>query len=251
MSKKSKGISIIIPVLNEAGNIQPLTDRLTAVLKSMKMKYELIFIDDNSTDATKALITALASKTNGTIKFYTKVGQRGKANSILEGITYAIYDTVCMIDADLQYAPENIAPMYMQMIETNTDVVITNRKTNETSVLRKILSGGFNLVFTRMMFGINYDTQSGQKLFRAEVFEHVKINPSPWGFDLEFIVSSLLKGYSISSYDIDFTERLDGEAKVHVLKTSVELAKESIKLRLKINKKNLKTNYMKNLELVR
>lgn len=251
MSKKYKGISIIIPVLNESGNINVLTQRLDAVLKSLKTNYELIFIDDHSTDNTAALIQSLAKKSNDTIQFHSKIGQRGKSYSILEGIEYAQYDTLCMIDADLQYAPENIAPMYKSMNQTGSDIVITNRISNETSLLRKVLSGGFNLVFTRMMFGINYDTQSGLKLFRAEVFDKVKINPSPWGFDLEFIVLSLMEGFSVTSYDIDFAERLNGQAKVNVIKTSIELGKESIKLRAKINKKLLKENYLKNLEVVR
>lgn len=250
MSRKPQGISIIVPVLNEAGNIDILTNRIQKVMQSIGAKYEIVFIDDHSTDATESLIKAQAKTAGKTIRFYKKVGQKGKSYSILQGITHARYDTLCMIDADLQYAPENIAPMYELMRKAGSDIVITNRKTNDTSALRKLLSSGFNLVFTRMMFGIDYDTQSGLKLFRAEVFEKVNINPSPWGFDLEFIVLSLMAGFSIESYDISFSERVEGQAKVHVLKTSFELAKESVKLRLKINKKHLKVNYLKNLRTV-
>jgi glycosyltransferase involved in cell wall biosynthesis len=183
------------------------------------------------------------------VKFYTKQGKRGKAFSIIEGVAYSKFDTICMIDADLQYAPEYIAPMYTLMNTSGKDIVITKRTINETSILRKTLSSGFNLVFTRLMFGINYDTQSGLKLFKAKVFEKVEINPSPWGFDLEFIVTSLMSGFTVTSMDINFSERTNGDAKVNVFKTSLELAKESIKLRSKISKKSLKTFYVKNMEV--
>jgi glycosyltransferase involved in cell wall biosynthesis len=208
-----------------------------------------LFVDDHSSDSTANEISSLIKLYGKKVKFYTKQGKRGKAFSIIEGVTYANFDTICMIDADLQYAPEYIAPMYTLMNSSGKDIVITKRTINETSILRKILSSGFNLVFTRLMFGINYDTQSGLKLFKAKVFEKVEINPSPWGFDLEFIVLSLMNGFTVTSMDINFSERTNGDAKVNVLKTSLELAKESIKLRSKISKKSLKTFYVKNLEV--
>ncbi|RYF28121.1 MAG: glycosyltransferase family 2 protein [Chloroflexi bacterium] len=240
-----KGITIIIPVLNEAGTVDSLISRLKATLESSAEAYELLFIDDHSTDTTTQILKTYSS-TDSTIRHYMKQGQPGKSFSILEGIDQATFDTVGMIDADLQYAPENIGPMLEIMRRTQSDIVITRRKVNETSPLRRLMSTVFNLVFTRMMFGIDYDTQSGLKIFKADVFKTLDLSPTPWGFDLEFIVFSLLQGNSIASYDITFEARTEGEAKINVISSSFELAKQSVQLRAKISGSQLRRSYVNN-----
>ncbi len=71
----------------------------------------------------------------------------------MQGFKKAKYDTICMIDADLQYSPEEILPMYEKMYSTNADMIITERHDNSTSALRKLSTKTFNFIFTRMLFG--------------------------------------------------------------------------------------------------
>jgi glycosyltransferase involved in cell wall biosynthesis len=238
----AKGITILIPVLNEVGNIEALMARIYMSMKKSDADYEILFVDDNSIDGTTSLISKFAAK-DKRVKLHIKKGEKGKANSIIEGSILADFDTVCMIDADLQYPPENIPAMYEQLISTGSDVVITNRKNNETSLLRRMFSAGFNLIFTKMLFGIDYDTQSGLKIFKTDIMRNITLEASRWSFDLEFIVKSLLAGYVISDYDITFAKRGAGEAKVNVVSTSFELAKASLKLRVRTNKKFLNKQY--------
>lgn len=242
MSRPVRGVSIVIPVLNEAGNITNLIKRIENSLSSSAYGYEIIFVDDHSSDDTKALVQK-AQMNNLAISFRTKQGSRGKAFSVIEGFSYAHFDTVCMIDADLQYAPEAIVPMLDQMNSKGSDVVVSNRVSHETSFIRRVTSNAFHLIFTKWLFGIEYDTQSGLKVFRNEILRNIHIAPSPWSFDLQFIVFSILRGYSVSSYDIEFFERTAETAKVNVLATSFELAKASIELRLKISKSELLKQY--------
>ncbi|MFZ1250449.1 MAG: glycosyltransferase family 2 protein [Candidatus Microsaccharimonas sp.] len=238
----SKGITVLIPVLNEAENVDALMARLYSSLNTMNVPYEILFVDDKSTDNTAKLIKKYAKK-DDRINLHVKKGEKGKANSIIEGSSLAQYNTVCMIDADLQYPPESIPAMYKQLVATSSDVVITNRKNNETSLLRKVFSAGFNLIFTKLLFGIDYDTQSGLKIFKTDIMKNISLEASRWSFDLEFIVKSLLAGYIISDFDIDFAKRNAGEAKLNVLSTSYELALASVKLRMSINKKSLSKQY--------
>src|SRR5438132_950540 len=98
---KSKKISIIVPTWNEEGNIELLLDRIHNTLRRRNITYEVIFVDDNSIDNTKQKITELSEKYP--VFFYIKKGKKGKAQSLLEGFSYAKYEFVAMIDADLQY----------------------------------------------------------------------------------------------------------------------------------------------------
>src|ERR1700722_16975101 len=104
-----RSISIIIPTLNESGNIGRLIERIDTVLSYQHISYEIIVVDDHSTDTTRAVVKRLSGRFPVILK--TKQGNPGKAQSLIEGFTYAKYDIVCMIDADLQYDPEVIPSM--------------------------------------------------------------------------------------------------------------------------------------------
>src|SRR6266702_4334884 len=102
-------ISIVVPTWNEGENIRPLVMRIDAALRKNKISYEIIFIDDNSTDNTTSVISSL--KASYPITHFVKKGVKGKAQSLLEGFSYAKSDIVCMLDADLQYPPEALPGM--------------------------------------------------------------------------------------------------------------------------------------------
>ena len=240
-------ISVIVPTLNEVGNIQMLVERIAKNLASAQTEYEILFIDDHSNDGTPELIAQL--QTDYPVRCLQKQGSRGKAYSLLEGFAAAEYDIICMIDADLQYPPEAIMPMYQLMKSSETDIVITNRLDHGTSRLRKITSDGFNLVFTKMLFGFDYDSQSGLKLFKKKVIDSITLTPTPWSFDLEFIVRSLEQNFKIVSYDITFAQRYTGVAKIQVSKAAIELAKASIKLRFTSSPRKVKRAYKNNLRI--
>lgn len=237
-------VSVIVPTLNEADNIAMLVKRIAAGFEKTKTDYEILFVDDNSIDGTQGIINSFAAAYP--IRLLTKQGPRGKAFSLLEGFDAAKYDILCMIDADLQYPPEAIVPMHRLMIETDTDIVLTNRQQHGTGAIRKITSAGFNFVFTKLMFGFDYDSQSGLKLFKKEVIKNITLDPTPWSFDLEFIVRSLEQNYKIVSYDIVFAERFAGEAKIQVSKVAYELAKASVKLRFNSSPGKIKMAYQTN-----
>lgn len=242
-------VSVIVPTLNEADNIAMLIKRIAADFEKTKTDYEILFVDDNSIDGTPDIINSFAVAYP--IRLMTKQGPRGKAFSLLEGFDAAKYDILCMIDADLQYPPEAIVPMHRLMIETDTDIVLTNRQQHGTGAVRKITSAGFNFVFTKLMFGFDYDSQSGLKLFKKEVIKNITLDPTPWSFDLEFIVRSLEQNYKIVSYDIVFAERFAGEAKIQVSKVAYELAKASVKLRFNSSPGKVKMAYQTNQMLTK
>jgi len=222
-------ISIIVPTLNEAENIAPLLKSIKEALKKNKLVYEVIFVDDHSTDETQRNI--LAHKKNHPIKLFLKQGAPGKAQSLLEGFSQASYDILCMIDADLQYPPEAIPAMAQKIISGKADIVVANRKKHKTGVLRKLFSNSFRTIFGKWLHNLECDVQSGLKVFDRDILNRYSIKPGPWTFDLEFLTKAQKAGYRIVSHDITFNPRNAGEAKVNLFSSTVQIGWNAIKLK--------------------
>jgi cellulose synthase/poly-beta-1,6-N-acetylglucosamine synthase-like glycosyltransferase/glycosyltransferase involved in cell wall biosynthesis/O-antigen/teichoic acid export membrane protein len=226
----SNSISIIIPTLNEEGNVHELACRIHSALKKAGIVYEIIFIDDHSSDGTCEMIRQLSA--SYPIILYSKLGKRGKAHSLLEGFSYANFDLIAILDADLQYPPEALPDM-VEKIRAGCDVVVVNRTMRSISPVRRIISGGFNLFFSKMLHGFDFDVQAGMKVFKKEVVKEIKIDPSPWTFDLEFLLKARFYGYMIGSVDIDFASRKQGKSKIEFQKAIYEIGSNAIKLKFK------------------
>jgi len=228
----SKNISIIIPTLNEEDNIETLVKRIIGTFLSNSLDGEIIFIDDNSTDKTRRIIAKLKKQYHGIflIKLFLKRGKPGKAYSIIEGFQYVENKIVAMIDADLQYPPEAIAEM-ARKIEQGADIVVANRVEKETNFLRSFLSRSFNFVFAKILHDLNCDVQSGLKVFKRKIIYDVKLNPSPWTFDMEFLLSARNYGYKIDSVNIRFDERVAGRSKINIIKAVTEIGWNAIVLK--------------------
>lgn len=221
----------MIPVWNEEKNVWALTERLDLALRGQKIDYELIFIDDHSTDKTCQIIKSLAKRYP--LSHYLKKGNKGKAHSLLEGFTYARYNLIGVIDGDLQYPPEAI-PQMMAKIKAGADIVVANRQHYQDSRFRKILSKGFRLGFGKFVFGLNHDIQAGLKVFKKEVLGVVELQlASGWAFDLEFLHKANEAGFKIENQDIVFHPRAQGRSKVKFLKTAWELGVSALQLRTK------------------
>lgn len=214
------GVSVIIPARNELDNITELVERLEDALK--QYKHELIFIDDHSTDGTYELLLEL-SETHPIIVRH-KMGKRGKAYSIVEGSYIAQYETVAMIDADLQYPPEALPDMIDILHKNEADVVVANRK--KFRLFRKVPGS----VFRKH----NIDIQSGQKVFRKEVIERLMPDPKhPWAFDKEFLLGAVHAGYQLRSYNITYAKRKAGEIKSRWRHVAKQLGTSAVNLRIK------------------
>jgi len=232
-----KTVSIIVPVYNEVNSIDALLARIYFALDENTYPYEVIFIDDNSTDGTYKKIQTLAESAgkmgnHRKIKLYKKEGIKGKAYSLLQGFEHATGEIIVMIDADLQYPPEAIPQMIKAL--DKADIVVANRKNYEDGIVRKALSKTFRFAFGNLLFGLNHDVQSGLKVMKAEVVRLIKFKVSSgWTFDLEFLHRAKQAGFIIGNQDITFSGRKNGESKVGFIKTTLEIGMNAIALRTK------------------
>lgn len=131
-------ISIIIPVYNEEANIIPLSE---AIDLHVKESYEILFVDDGSTDSTFYVIEEQSVRDHR-IKCLSLSRNFGHQNALLAGMKNANGDIIILMDGDLQHPPDLITPM-LQAIENGYDLVHTSRNNNNGSFLKKITGGLF------------------------------------------------------------------------------------------------------------
>ena len=157
-----KLVSIIIPVLNEAGNLDMLVERLTPVLDRIGTRWEIVFVDDGSTDDTLARLKALNEREPRAtgISFSRNFG---KEIALAAGLQYARGDACVMLDADLQHPPEMIEQFVAKWRE-GYDIVYGNRLDRGTDgVFRRLYSRAFYRLFNYLS---RSDMPSGAGDFR-------------------------------------------------------------------------------------
>lgn len=226
-------LEIIIPVKNEAGNLIELVRKVNNALASANIDYNLIFIDDHSTDETVQKLKSLRQKYP--IKIFTKLGKPGKAYSILEGSRYATAERLAMLDADLQYPPEAIPEMFEKLTEYG--VVVASRKTFKVPFIRKFLSKGFKFVFGKLLFDLKVDVQSGLKLFKKEIIGHLSENDiSAWTIDLPLLHTAKELGYGIGEVKVEFSKRLKGKSHLTLIPSILEIGTNALLLKVKRRK---------------
>jgi dolichol-phosphate mannosyltransferase len=229
MSTKTHGISIIIPLWNEQGSIQQLVERIDQTLRN-HASYEIIAVDDHSTDRSIPLLNTLSN--TYPIQIFEKQSVKGKAQSIYEGLAHANYDIVAMIDADLQYPPEALLPMMEMIMSNEADVIVANRTHQQTSAVRQFVHNACRVAVGKMLHGFDCDIQSGLKVFRREVRAHIHTPSSAWAFDLEFLIAARRNGYAISHYNIIFSKREADSSKINMIDGAWQIGLSAVKLKL-------------------
>ncbi len=168
-------ISVIIPLLNERESIRELTDSILDVMKSYNFSYEIIFIDDGSSDKSWDIIEELSLKSDGVkgIKFRKNYG---KSQALHAGFLKSQGKVVFTMDADLQDDPKEIPAMYDMIINDNFDLVSGWKKKRLDSIIFKnIPSKIFNFA-ARITSGIRLnDFNCGLKAFKKDVVKSINV----------------------------------------------------------------------------
>ena len=168
-------ISIVIPLLNESESILPLHDWIIRSLEKKKNSYEIIFIDDGSSDRSWEIIVELCLKYPNThgIQFSKNYG---KSQALHAGFNKAQGDFVVTMDADLQDSPEEISSMIAQLKEQNLDLISGWKKKRYDSILLKNLPSKLFNWAARRVSGIKlHDFNCGLKVYKKEVIKNIQV----------------------------------------------------------------------------
>ena len=168
-------ISVVIPLLNEEESLPELHDWIARVMQSNQFLYEVIFIDDGSTDSSWQVIRQLAAK-NKEVKGIRFQKNYGKSQALHAGFEAATGKVIITMDADLQDSPDEIPDLYRLITEEGNDLISGWKKKRYDSALRKnIPSKLFNAV-ARKTSGLKlHDFNCGLKAYRNEVVKNIDV----------------------------------------------------------------------------
>ena len=168
-------LSIIIPLLNESESIEELNQWIHASLSNHNYDFEIIYVDDGSTDGSWEVIERLVQQNKNTqgIRFQKNFG---KSQALHAGFKLAAGDYVMTMDADLQDSPEEIHPMITTLKEKNLDILSGWKKKRYDSIFFKnIPSKLFNWA-ARRVSGIKlHDFNCGIKAYKREVIKTIEV----------------------------------------------------------------------------
>ena len=169
-------ISIVIPLLNEQESLPELHNWIVKVMTSHNFSYEILFIDDGSTDDSWQTIQQL-SKSNNSVKGIRFLKNYGKSQALHAGFTKAKGDVIITMDADLQDSPDEIPELYDLITNKNYDLISGWKKKRYDSVLFKnIPSKLFNWA-ARKTSGVKLnDFNCGLKAYKNEVVKNIEVS---------------------------------------------------------------------------
>jgi len=172
---KELDISIVIPLLNEEESLKELTDWIGKVMHDKGFSYEVIYVDDGSTDGSWKVIEELQQQ-NSNVRAIKFRRNYGKSAGLNVGFAAAKGDVVFTMDADLQDSPDELPEMYRMVTEEGWDLVSGWKKKRYDPLTKTIPTKLFNAA-TRKMSGIDnlHDFNCGLKAYRNDVIKTVEV----------------------------------------------------------------------------
>lgn len=199
-------ISIIIPVQNEVKNLKELHERLLAVTGTLKQDWEIIFIDDHSTDGSEEILSEFCRR-QGKLKTIRLANNFGQTLAIQAGIDHSKGDVLVFLDADLQNDPADI-PKLLDKMDEGYDVVSEWRKKRKDPLFKRIIPSVISNVFISFLFKIKlHDIGCTFKAYRKEAISHIRL----YG-EMHRILPlyALMRGARITEVEISHNPRMAG-----------------------------------------
>jgi dolichol-phosphate mannosyltransferase len=193
-------LGLAIPTLNEAGNIPILLDSLHQVMKATPVDYELIVVDDDSTDGT-ADVAREHSKRDPRVRVFIRKGKRGLAGAVVYGWAQTDANLLGVIDADLQHPPE-VLPRLLEPVMNGNDIAVASRYVNgngngisEWNRLRAFISRCGTLATAPLQKREMHisDPLSGFFVVRRECIEGLDLQPEGFKILLEILVRGRIR----------------------------------------------------------
>ncbi len=205
-------ISIILPALNEGENLKKLIPKISKVLK--KEKFEIIIIDDNSTDGTYKIVKKMEKDYN--IKYILRTKEKGLSSAVIEGFKNAKGNILVVMDSDLSHPPE-VIPELISKTKKNSDIVVASRYIEGGGVVKWPLPRKFISVFATFLAKPLVkvkDPLAGFFCLKRKVIENAVLNPIGFKILLEILVKGNHK--KVSEIPYMFQKRYAGKSKADV-----------------------------------
>jgi phenylacetate-CoA ligase len=246
-------LTVIAPCLNEEYNVPELARRVLAVFDRGELEGELVLVDDGSTDKTRQIIELLAEQHPGRVIGRYHDVNRGISEAWKTGVAASRSPVVAIIDADLQYQPEDLLRLYRELHDHSLDVVQGWRSAvGREKGSRFHISRAFNVLLNRA-FGMDLqDNKSGFVMCNREVMEDLLTYTGNYHYWQSFImVAAHAKGYSYKQIEALFENRrqgtsfLDNTTYSASAKSLVDLGRATWEYRIKRQSRDVMQQYLR------
>lgn len=204
------GISVILPAFNEEKNLKRTVDRTLEALRDLFDEFEIIIVNDASTDQTADIAGQLAADHPEVIVVQNEVNLR-QGKSLLKGFSLAKHDLIIHNGVDYPFDMRDLAKMAPLLDEA--DIVVATRTDRAAfNIYRKIISIT-NVTLLRILFPLRLSDYSFVQLYRKEVLRTVKVDAGSQGFVIpEILIRAFDRGFRIKSIPIKYHPREGGVA---------------------------------------
>ncbi len=213
-------LSVVIPVFNEAGNIEEILKRV----KATKLAAEIVVVDDGSQDGTRDFLKKVDGKSG--VRVLLHENNQGKGAAVRTGIQAAHGDVILIQDADLEYHPHDYPTLLQPIRDGIADVVYGSRflgGPRRAVMFWHMIANQLLTFMTNILYDtILSDMETGYKVFRRSVVEGMNLRANRFDFEPEFTAKILKRHYRIYEVPISFNPRDYSEGKKIKLKDAFE-----------------------------
>ena len=234
-------ISIVIPAYNEKKRIEGSLAETCAYMNDFGMEYEIIVVDDGSSDGTGRIVEHIAKDVrNVRLVRYDK--NRGKGHALRTGVLVTKGDFVLVMDADLSTPMDELRKLMPYLSDGEFDIAIGSRALALSDIIKKQpwwrrgMGKTFNKIVKALVIGGFSDTQCGFKLFKGEsarsLFGEAKIDR--FAYDVEILALATKKEYRIKEVPIRWIN--SPESRVDPVKDSLQMLADLVRIRFAVGK---------------
>ncbi len=221
MNRPPKGISFVLPALNEEQNLELLVQEIIGHCSAKELPFEIIIVNDGSTDKTGSIADALAAHYKTVLPIHHDRNQ-GYGKSLRDGFAAGRYEYLFFTDADRQFRITGLDSFLPWMEGGKADMVIGYRIDRKDTPRRRFLAWCFNRL-ARILFSIRYrDIDCAFKLIKNTVFRSLQLTSDGFLFNTELLAKAQIKQYTIVQLGVEHFPRSGGNSTVsyrHMLQT--------------------------------
>jgi dolichol-phosphate hexosyltransferase len=217
MTSKVEMVSVVIPTLNEAGNI---LEAVTAIQNDLAYPKEIIVVDGNSTDGTIDIV-----KDTNFCRLIIEP-RRGYGLALRTGMKNAKGNIIVMVDGDGTYEVRHINRMLDKMVEKDVDMVLATRMYDPNKAMgfmnflgNKVITWCFDFFYSQFLS----DTQSGFRAISHEAIDNVKLMEDDMAYATEMLIKFAKEGYNMVEVPTTYKARKYGKPKLRRFKSGIEI----------------------------
>lgn len=208
-------LSLVIPFYNEEEGCELVIQRLVEKLEYYQIDYELIPVNNGSTDQTEKIIDRCAQQ-HPRIKVVTVACNQGYGWGILSGLSQSTGRFVGYVDGDLQVPPDAVIRVFNCAREQDADIGKGTRVTRSDGLKRRIISTTYNIMFKVLFHCPVQDVNAKPKVMKRHCLSQLDLQSKDWFIDAELIIKAHAYGMRIAEVPIDFLPRKQGASKIRM-----------------------------------